>query len=677
MKNKSFCNLVALRPAISLVSLSPVLLLACLSLLTVPAFAGDAPQWMHVQVTAPLPAHDEKTDAILLYSETNVTVFSPEKIKTVERRVYRILRPDGRTYGDVAVPYSAPWQKINGLRGWCIPAQGRDYEIKDKDAIERAYLEVEGGDLISDLKVKFLRIPASDPGNIVGYEYEIEENPIVLQDQWFFQREPPARESRYSLSLPPGWEYKNSFLNYPEVKPTQTGANQWLWTVNDVKGVRSEREMPPMRGLLGQMIVSFFPPGGLGSKGFANWQQMGTWYQEVTSGRRDASPEIKEKVASLTSASANVLAKMKVLAGFIQDNIRYVAIELGIGGLQPHAAGDIFGHRYGDCKDKATLMSSMLHEIGVQSYYVVINDERGSVTSNTPASAGDFNHVILAVKLPEGLSDPSIVAVVQHPKLGKVLFFDPTDELTPFGQISGNLQQNYGLLVTPDGGELVELPKQPADMNGIRRSAKLTLSESGMLTGDVEEFRVGDRAAVERWKLRTVTNDKDRIKAFEELLSGSLSNFQITKASVVNFTQTSQPFGFRYSFAAQNYAKNAGGLLLVRPRVMGVKSTSLLETKEPRQFPIEFEGPVRDTDSFEITIPAGYVVDDLPPSVDADFGFASYHSKTEAKGNVLDYTRTFEVKELSVPVSKADELKKFYRIIASDERNTAVLKPAN
>jgi hypothetical protein len=113
----------------------------------------------------------------------------------------------------------------------------------------------------------------------------------------------------------------------------------------------------------------------------------------------------------------------------------------------------------------------------------------------------------------------------------------------------------------------------------------------------------------------------------------------------------------------------------VRPRVLGVKSTALLETKDPRQFPVEFEGPVRDTDTFEITIPAGYVVDDLPPPVDADFGFASYHSKTEARGNVLDYTRTFEVKELSVPVSKAEDLKKFYRIIASDERNTAVLKP--
>jgi hypothetical protein len=101
-----------------------------------------------------------------------------------------------------------------------------------------------------------------------------------------------------------------------------------------------------------------------------------------------------------------------------------------------------------------------------------------------------------------------------------------------------------------------------------------------------------------------------------------------------------------------------------------------METKEPRKFPIEFDGPALDTDTFEITLPAGYSVDDLPPPVDADFGFASYHSKSEVNGNVIRYTRAFEVKDLSVPVSKAEDLKKFYRIVAGDERNTAVLKPS-
>jgi hypothetical protein len=292
-----------------------------------------------------------------------------------------------------------------------------------------------------------------------------------------------------------------------------------------------------------------------------------------------------------------------------------------------------------------------------------------------PAHDG-FNHVITAIKLPDGMSDPSLFAVIQHPKLGKLLFFDPTNDLIPFGQLPGYLQANYGLLVTPEGGELIELPQQPSAMNSIERTAKLTLDTDGTLKGEVKEMRLGERAASERWRLRTVAKNTDRIKPIEDVLAGSLSSFHISRASLINLDQTNQPFGFSYTFESPNYAKNAGNLILVRPRVIGDKGMGFLETKEPRRFPIEFEEPTRDTDTFEITIPAGYVVDDLPPAVDADYSFASYHAKTVVNGNVVDYTRTFEVKELSVPVNKSDDLKKFYRIIAGDERNTLVLKPA-
>jgi hypothetical protein len=640
------------------------------------ATAGDAPQWMHALVNSPLPAHDEKTDAVLLYSQKTVTVQSTDKIKLLVREVYKILRPSGRDYGMVAVSFN-PHKKITSLHGWCIPAQGKDYEVKDKDAMEVSLPKIEGSELISDVKDKLLRIPAPDPGNIVGYEYEVEEQPLVLQDIWYFQHESPVRESHYFLQLPPGWEYRASWLNYPAVEPTQAGSNQWQWGVSDVKGMRKQADMPPLEGVAGQMIVSFFPAGGPAANGFTSWQQMGSWYRGLTSGRLDASAEIKQRVAALTGSATQPIDKMRLLAQFVQHDIRYVAIELGIGGFQPHPAPDVFLHRYGDCKDKATLMGSMLHEIGVDSYYVLINTERGSVTPEMPAHVGGFDHAIIAIKLPDGLADSSLLATMQHPKQGKLLFFDPTNELTPFGQLGGHLQANYGLLVAPDGGELVELPKQPSMMNGIRRTGRLILDATGTLKGDVNEVRVGDRAASQRWALRTVTKDTDKIKPVENVLADSLSIFHITKASVDNLQQTDQPFGFNYSFEADNYAKNAGGLLLVRPRVIGSKSSALLETKEPRNFAIEFDGPIRDTDTFEITLPPGYEVDDLPPPVDTDYSFASYHSKSEVSGNVIRYTRTFEVKELSVPVGKAEDLKKFYRIIASDERNTAVLKPAS
>jgi hypothetical protein len=674
MSNRLSCNPARRRRTTSRRAALFVLAAACLA--CVPkVFAGDAPAWMHAAANAPLPAHDEKTDAVLIYSETSTTVESADRVKTHVRIAYKILRPSGRDYGFALVSFNSH-SKITSLHGWCIPAQGKDYEVKDKDALEVSPPKIEGSELIQDVKFKVLNIPAPDPGNVVGYEYEKEEKPFAWQDSWTFQREIPGRESHYTLQLPAGWEFKASWLHYPEVSPTQVGGNQWQWVVSDLKAIRKEDQMPPMDGVAGRMIVTYFAPGGPSQNGFSNWQQMGNWYLNLTNGRFDASQEIKAKVANLTASAPTSLAKMRALAEFMQHDVRYVAIELGIGGWQPHPAAEVFSHRYGDCKDKATLMATMLREIGIESDYVVINTERGSVTPEVPAHLTAFDHVILAIKLPDTVTDPSVIASIHHHKQGRLLFFDPTNELIPFGQIPGYLQANYGLLVTADGGELIELPQQPSSMNSILRTAKLTLDATGTLKGEVQEKRLGKRASSERWRLRTVTKDTDRIKPIEELLAGSLSSFHITHASLINLQQTDLPFGFNYSFESPNYAKSAGNLLLVRPRVMGSKSLGFLETKEVRKFPVEFEEPTRDTDTFEITLPAGYVVDELPPPVDADFSFASYHAKTVVNGNVVGYTRTFELKELSVPVNKAEDLRKFYRLIAGDERNTVVLKPA-
>ena len=652
-----------------------LLVAAWLGLAIASTAAADAPAWMHNLANTPLPAHDEKTDAVLLYSEETITVQSADKLKRMVRGAYKILRPNGRDHGIVAVSFNRQ-SKITSLHGWCIPAQGKDFEVKDKDAMEISIPKISGSELISDVRDKMLQIPAAEPGNIVGFEYETEETPLVLQIVWQFQDSDPVKDSKFTLQLPPSWEYRAVWRNHAAVQPAQNGNNQWQWTLSDIKGIRAEEKMPPWPGVAGELILTFYPPGGAGDRSFQDWRQMGLWYSNLAQGRREVTPDMKQKVTALTSAAATPTAKMAALAKFVQQDVRYVAIELGIGGIQPHYASETFQHRYGDCKDKATLMGAMLKELGVESYYVIINSERGAVSADTPAQIRAFDHAIIAIKLPDGVNDQALLAVVTHPKLGKILFFDPTDDLTPFGQLSGALQDNYGLLVTPDGGELYELPKLPATMNSVIRTAVVTLDAQGNLTGNFGETRMGDAAAFERASMKEVAKDTDRVKVIERMLSQSLANFSITKAGVGSLLETSEPLRLNYSVTASRYAKTAGDLLLVRPRLVGVRSSGLLETKEPRELPVVFDGPEKDTDRFEIAIPAGYEVDDLPPPVDVEYSFASYHSKTESAGNLLKYSRSFEIKELTVPMSKMEELKKFYRVIANDERNTAVLKPA-
>jgi len=672
MNSKSYCSQALRQPATKPVHLfvAPFLLAIALFVRIPAASAGDAPAWMHALTSTPLPPHDEKTEAVLIYSEEILIVQPNGKLKEIDRNAYKILRPSGKHYGKVTLHFDSE-TRINNIHGWCIPAQGKDFEVKDKEVTEKGYEEE--GFLVTDFFAKILNIPAAEPGNIIGYEVEHDDRPYVLQDGWHFQRTVPVAEARYTLQLPQGWEYKAVWVNHAEVLPVSQGINQWQWSLKDIPEIKREEWMPPWMGVAGYMIVNLIPPGG-NSRGFLTWSEMGAWENQLLKGRADASPAIKQKVVELTANKPTQLDKMRSLAEFLQKDIRYVGIELGIGGWQPHPAGTTFANRYGDCKDKATLLAAMLHEIGISSYLILINTERGSVSPATPPLLG-FDHAILAITLPESTSDSSLVAILNHPKLGRLLFFDPTEEVTPFGHLIGPLQSNYALLVAPDGGELVQLPQLHSSTSGITRTGKFTLDARGTLIGSIHESRVGDSAMEQRMVLRYVEKDADRIKPIEQLMARSMGTFEITKASILNLKQYGLPFGYDWSFGALDYGKTAGDLLLVRPRVIGEKSRAILETKEPRKYPIEFEGPQRDSDTFEIQVPVGYVVDELPPPVDVEYSFASYHSKTEASGNTIRYTRTFEIKELSVPVSKADDLKKFYRVIAGDERNTAVLKP--
>jgi transglutaminase-like putative cysteine protease len=638
------------------------------------SLADVAPAWMRAQVAAPIPAHEEKTDAVEMYSETILTVQLNGDITRRERKAYRILRPDGAARALVRVDFDAQTQ-ITSMHAWCIPAAGKDYEVREKDAVDGSLVGVENGELVSDVRSRLLRIPAATPGSVIGYEWEQVERPYVLAAEWWFQDTIPARESHFQLRLPPGWTYKATWLNHDDQAPTELSAGQWQWIVTDVAAIRPEPDMPPLRGVAGRMVVSLLPPRGNNAL-LQSWSDLGAWYADLTHGRRDASPPIKQEVVELTASAPSLLAKMQALAAFVQNDIRYVAIELGIGGHQPHPAAEIFAHRYGDCKDKATLLGAMLAAIGVETYYVIINTERGSVTASTPPNL-DFNHVILAIALPAGLDDPALRALRTDPQLGRLLFFDPTDPLTPFGRLRGALQANYGLVVRPDGGALVELPQLATNENSVDRTAKMTLGEDGSLRGNVHEIWTGDRAAEQRNSLRSMNLDTDRIRPVEALAAGSFTNFQILKATVANEHAANLPFEWNYEIEVDNYAKVAGDLLLVRPRLLGSKASALLETREPRRYPIEFAAPLRDTDTFEISLPAGYAVDELPPPVRLQYEFGSYYSKTEFSAGVLRYKRTIEIKDLSVSADHADDLKQFYREIANDERNSAVLKHAS
>jgi hypothetical protein len=131
----------------------------------------------------------------------------------------------------------------------------------------------------------------------------------------------------------------------------------------------------------------------------------------------------------------------------------------------------------------------------------------------------------LPIRLRDGVSDAQLVATIDPPKLGKLFIFDPTDELTPFGSLHGSLQASYALLVTPEGGELTQMPLLSPLFSGSRRTAKLSLDSQGAQKGEVVDERFGDSAWWQRGELRNAEKDSDRIKPLEQLMTRSMGSF--------------------------------------------------------------------------------------------------------------------------------------------------------
>ncbi len=659
--------------SLALVVAGAATLLTCFS---PPALAGDsAPEWLRAAAREKLPDYDKDTVAVILLDETQTTVHDNGDIETLHREAIRLLRPEARReYGGIDVDFDKD-TKISYLKAWTIEANGHEIAVGEKDSIEQGFLaDIE----YTDVKVKALQFPEANPGNVVAYEYVQRNRPYALEDIWGFQGRNPIRRSRLTLQLPSGWEFTTLWGNRAEQKPQSSGSNTFTWEVVDSPAIEVEPEMPPWTVVEGYMIVKYFPRDpSMRPKTTGSWNDIALWYQGLISPRRIATPDIKAKVAELTSGIQDPLDKIRALASFTQRQIRYQAVEVGIGGHQPHAAGDTFAHRFGDCKDKATLLNTMLQEIGIQSYNVMISPERGVVKPDFPLI--NFGHSIAAIQLPDSIPDTGLYAVVNDPQLGRLLFFDATDEYMPLGYLPSELQDSDALVVTPNGGKLVHIPLSSPASNRLLRTAKFDLSPAGDLSGEIHETDWGGPAAQQREEFLEVQPAK-RADVFDHFLSHFLNNFNLTGASLGNLEQYDQSFVLDYKFVSPGYASSAGNLLFVRPRVVGDKNTGYLRLfteKKPRKYPIQFDEATRQDDVFDITLPAGYVVDGLPKPVQADCEYATYKSETSVTDGVLHYKRSFEIKDVMIPPEKLPAIRDFLQQVAADQSTSAVLRRTN
>ena len=185
---------------------------------------------------------------------------------------------------------------------------------------------------------------------------------------------------------------------------------------------------PAEEALAGRMEV-YFSANAL-PEGEQLWTRIGEWYTQLAAPQSEGPADIANASRALTSTNADFMERIQKVAAFMQQQIRYVGIEIGIGGYIPHSAEDVYRNRYGDCKDKATLLISMLDAVGVRATWVMVDTDRGVVDSKFPSMMG--NHMIAAIEIPKGYDNPALKAMVTAKTGKRYLIFDPTKSICAY-----------------------------------------------------------------------------------------------------------------------------------------------------------------------------------------------------------------------------------------------------
>jgi hypothetical protein len=634
----------------------------------------EFPEWV-TQAAAAQPhlTAGDHPKAVILLEDTLLTVQADGQITERYRKVVKILQPGGRDYAHPVAWFNKD-HKLRSFHIWSIGPDGHQYTLNKKDIYELGAQE--WGILYNDARYKSADVPGFDPGGVVAYEYT-EQYPAYSEDEpWEFQHSIPTVKSVFEIDLPPGWNHCALWHKYESVQPVEAAPNHFRWELSNIAGIDLDSVVmaPAEQALAGRMEVYFSAnPLPQGQQEVPQlWTRIGEWYTQLASPKSEGPADIATASRALVGPSDNFLEKIQKVAAFMQQQIRYVGIEIGIGGWIPHTAEAVYRNRYGDCKDKATLMIAMLDAVGVRAIWVMVDTDRGVVDPKVPSRMAD--HMIVAIQIPAGYQNPALQAVVTAENGQRYLIFDPTNEYVPIGLLPPYLQGSTGLLMAGANSEAIPLPVLSPGSDTLDRTATFTLGADGSLTGDV----VVKRQGASSWETRynyAMKSEKQKREGLENSLRSDFSAFQVNGAKFVDPGSLDQQIVLSYDVTASAYAKHAGNMLLVRPRVLG--SDAVLLPDGPRKYPVEFSGARDWRDTYDVKIPAGYKVDELPDPVNLDTDFASYHSQVKVTGGVLRYSREYKVKKLEISAADCKEFRKFESEIYTDENRDAVLKKVN
>ena len=644
-------------------------LLMFLAAARVQATSDDTPIWLQQAAKAALPAYEKDTPAVVLQREQRVTVNEDGRITTVTTFAVRILIREGRGFAEAREYYESDAGKVREMHAWLIRSSGQIRKYgKDEiiDAME------DPNDVYNESRFKMIDASnEADAGAVFGYQATTEERSIFSQPAWMFQNRLPALASRYSLTLPAGWSAKSVTFNHANIEPTISGTT-YTWELQNLPPIVPEPSSPQVTSLAPRIGISYFPPGDTQStnfKTFSNWGEVSYWLTQLHDPQATPNDAISEKVRLITANARTELERIRAVGSFVQS-IRYISIDIGVsrgGGMRPHPAMEVFAKSYGDCKDKANLMRAMLKVLGITAYPVVIYSGDPDYVRQEWASPNQFNHCIVAIKVSD---ETQVATILTHPKLGRLLIFDPTDDDTPVGDLPEQEQGSLALIVAGDAGSLMRMPVTPAETNLLDRQVEAKLFGDGSLNATIHEKATGRWAVDYRSEFRHLSHS-DYQKAIESWVTSGATAARVSKVEPRDDSAAGR-FDLDIDFTAPAYAQSMQDRLLIFKPAIVSRRESLSLTAAKRKHPVVLTANAY-SETVRVKLPGGFEVDEMPDAVKLDTSFGSYATTYEFKDGQLVFTRKLVQKAATIPVEQYNSVRSFFEKIRAAEQSPVVL----
>jgi tetratricopeptide (TPR) repeat protein len=532
----------------------------------------------------------------------------------------RVHKPDGSviaTSPDAVQDLSAPVERIAPIYTDFRQKHVTVQSLRPKDVLEFS--------VVTTIHT------ALAPGQFWS-EYNFEDDVVVLDEQ-------------LEVNLPAGRNVTLKVRSGLEAVPKEDqGRRIYRWTQSQLK-TSNERKAAAetQRNAKKETKGPAVPAVRLTT--FQTWEEVGRWYAALEAPQRVPTPEIRTKAAELIAGRQTDLEKLEALYDYVATNFRYVSLSLGLGRYQPRQAGAVLQEQYGDCKDKHTLLASLIDASGLNASAVLINTD-AKIDPAFP-SPSQFNHVI------------TLAAAG-----GKEVWMDTTSEVAPFQLLMGTLRNKQGLVVDAAASRLHVTPANPPMKSLVLQEIDATLGGGGKLDAHVRISARGDLELLLRTIFRRTppAQWEEVLKAFTQELGGSgdIANIKVSDPAALR-----DPFTFELNLSIPRYANWTSKRVTI-DLPLGRSGSTLRVVSEDTTEPISIgAAPSEIAYKLKLTLPAD-VTARLPLSVKLTRDYAEYRADYTVAGTVLSATRVASVHIAEVPANRRQDVLAFLKVMETD-----------